>query len=128
MCTNSLLFCAPEALALLSTACAHSFNFTNIGGDCLICPRGNLRGPTSSQLQWKKRGALSLLILPQPTKFCVALGSHIHLHISFHGLVIDIIYPQEMTFTPIIEKDPTWLLLASPSPQRAWGRGYHSGP
>ncbi len=32
LCTDSLLFCAPEALALLSTACVHSF-YTCIGGD-----------------------------------------------------------------------------------------------
>ena len=38
LCTDSLLFCAPEALALLSTACAHSF-YTCRRRFCLICPQ-----------------------------------------------------------------------------------------
>ncbi len=38
LCTDSLLFCVPEALALLSMACAHSF-YTCRRRFCLICPQ-----------------------------------------------------------------------------------------
>ncbi len=42
LCTDSLLFCAPEALALLSTAgaaCAHIFYYTCRRRFCSICPQ-----------------------------------------------------------------------------------------
>ena len=88
----SLLFCVPEALALLSTACAHNF-YTCRRRFRLICPQEHPVAGGPPPLYSSGRKEVHCLCWfyhrsAQPKNFCVALGSHFHSQISFHELVM----------------------------------------
>ncbi len=131
--------CAPEALALLSTACAHNF-YTCRRRFCLICSQEHPRGPPPLNSSGRKEVHCLCWFYhtsAQPTNFCIA---HIHFTNQFSwagNYIHDIIYPREMTFTSIIEflalrgcaerNAPIYdrsVLSSSlaPPPKRAWGR------